>query len=396
MPNVTTQRGGGYLLTLTCRCGAMLDRWVTPEEAKSASFTAPSAPAVLPTPPPAVPAVPPQRVVPPPAPATPRPPAREMPREASPEGPRLTPSPELEAVLRAALEAETPAPPLSVKPKLGPPPREAPRETGREGPRVAPSAELEAAMRAALAAEAAPQPAAAPPGKGPARPGRVAPAKLDVGDTVREALRQQKLMFESGGTGVIVRRPRHTATWIIIALLSVGVALGGLRYMSGVEEPSPQRLDPDAASPTAPRPAPPGGSTDQAVQAVEALRAVQSSIGPTLSLPTYQAKIVAAQTVVGPFLESNAPPDTKAMVREALDIYVLAGAAWQARSTDSREVWESIGRSPAIELCPGVKQWTDAAAVAQARGRAVATSISTLWECAERRIRRLDGLHPAR
>ena len=204
---------------------------------------------------------------------------------------------------------------------------------------------------------------------------------------MNEAVRHQKLMMQSGAAGVTVRRPRRTGRWIIIALLAVGVALGGIRYMS-VEEPSPQ--------PAAPHTAPPGGATDQSGQAVAALRAVQSSIGPTLSLPAYQAKIAAAQTVVGPFLESNAPADTKALVRETLDIYLLAGTAWQARSTESREVWESIGRNPAIELCPGVKQWTDAAAAGQARGRAVATSISTLWECAERRISRLDRSHPAR
>src|SRR3989475_8391829 len=93
-PAVTPQPSGGYLLTLTCACGAFLDRRVTADEAMHAPFLAgvpPSAP-------------PPRPVV--AAPTAPR----------KPDPPRLTPSPELERAMREALEAEeaeaaaTPAP----------------------------------------------------------------------------------------------------------------------------------------------------------------------------------------------------------------------------------------------------------------------------------------------
>jgi hypothetical protein len=308
------------------------------------------------------------------------------------EGPRVAPSAELEAAMRAALEAETAATPPSAPPKPRPAPR--PRPASDEGPKITPSPELEAVLRQALEAESAPRPAETAPGKGPARPpGRGALPKLDVGDTVKEALRQQKLMMQGGGQQeAVVKRPTNAAAWIVIALLSVGAAAGGVWYMSGVEEP-PEPVVPHASVPSGARPAASSVSVDQAVQA---LREVQSAIGPNLSLVGYQAKVAAAQTALGPFVETGVPLEARPIVRETLDIYVLAGAAWQARTADSREVWESIGRSPALELCPGVKQVADAAGQGQARGRAVSSAIGTLWDCAERRIARLDRLRVAR
>ena len=39
-PAITPQPSGGYLLTLTCACGAVLDRRVTADEATHAPFLA--------------------------------------------------------------------------------------------------------------------------------------------------------------------------------------------------------------------------------------------------------------------------------------------------------------------------------------------------------------------
>src|SRR2546422_3137302 len=93
-PAITPQPSGGYLLTLTCACGAVFDRRVTADEATHAPFLAGVPPSALP----------PRPIV--AAPTVPR----------KPDPPRLTPSPELERAMREALEAEeaeaaaTPAP----------------------------------------------------------------------------------------------------------------------------------------------------------------------------------------------------------------------------------------------------------------------------------------------
>ena len=305
------------------------------------------------------------------------------------EGPRVTPSPEIEAAMRAALEAESAAPPPSAPPK--PRPQERTRGSD-EGSKLTPSPELEAVMRQ-LKAEAA-QTAGTASGKS-ARSGRAAPSKLDVGNTVKEALRQQNLMKQGGDkTDAGVRRPTNAAAWIIVALVSVAAGIGGMWYLSTIDEPPEQRSGrPTTPGTGAARPAVPSVSIDQAAQA---LRALHSSIGPSLSLPAYQARVAATQNALGPFMEGSAPADAKTIVRETLEVYVLAGAAWQARSADSREAWESIGRSPALELCSSVKQAADAAGSGQERGRAVGSAITTLWDCAERRIAQLDRLRTAR
>lgn len=311
--------------------------------------------------------------------------------EAEPEppqekaAPRVAPSAELEAALHAALEAELAAspPPPSAPPKPRPaPPRAQPAPD--EGAKLAPSPELEKVMRDLLKEESAARAAEQGAPKAPARPGRTSPAKTNVGDTMKEAVRQQKAMMAAGHPELAVKRPTNARVWIIIALLSVVGAVAGIFYIGTQDEPPTQ----SATSPTAPRGA--GVSTQQAVQA---LRGVQSAIGPTLSLPAYQAKVAAAQSSLGSFLDGGASPEAKKTARETLDLYALAGAAWQARSTGSRDALESVGRSPVIETCPGVKQWADSAgSSAQARGRAVASSLTTLWECADRRTSYLERL----
>src|SRR3989442_9695695 len=136
-PAITPQPWGGYLLTLTWACGAVLDRRVTADEATHAPFLAgvpPSAP-------------PPRPIV--AAPTVPR----------KPDPPRLTPSPELERAMREALEAEeaeaaaTPAPVAGRAPPTPPAPATDKRE------REAPSPEVgEGLPQAGPAPAAQPQP----------------------------------------------------------------------------------------------------------------------------------------------------------------------------------------------------------------------------------------------
>src|SRR3989442_12785476 len=150
-PAITPQPSGGYLLTLTCACGAVLDRRVTADEATHAPFLAgvpPSAP-------------PPRPIV--AAPTVPR----------KPEPPRLTPRPELERAMREALEAEEAEAAATPAPVAGraPPTPAAPATDTRD--RKAPRPELEGGLPQAGAPTAPrpqpPKPAAAEPPPRPAR-----------------------------------------------------------------------------------------------------------------------------------------------------------------------------------------------------------------------------------
>jgi hypothetical protein len=94
--------GGGYLLTLTCTCGASFDRWVSPEEARRPLPALPRAPVTLPGSS---------------APVTPASVAAK---------PKPRPSEELEALVREALAAEEAAPAEPAPPAPAPRARPAP------------------------------------------------------------------------------------------------------------------------------------------------------------------------------------------------------------------------------------------------------------------------------
>jgi hypothetical protein len=251
-------------------------------------------------------------------------------------------------------------------------------------------------MRAALEAEATPATPAAPV---TGRRARVAPPRLDVGDTVREALRQQKLMREGGlPLDAAVRKPTNAGVWIAVALISIAAGAAGMWYVSTRPEPEPVVAPIAAPGPGAAPTARPAGTLRDAV---DALRALQAASGPGISLPTYQAKLANTQSVVGQYLDSDAPPETRRTVREILDLHVLAAAAWQARAMDTAESWESVSRSPSLALCTPVRQLADAAerpgqSTAQPRGRAIARAIPEVWECAARRLAQLDTGRAAR
>src|SRR6266571_5156794 len=259
-PAVTPQPSGGYLLTLTCACGAFLDRRVTADEAMHAPFLAgvpPSAP-------------PPRPVV--AAPTAPR----------KPDPPRLTPSPELERAMREALEAEEAAAAAT------------PAPAARRAP-ATPAAPPTRAV-AASAAELEPRkPASAKRAAGPARTANVA-------ETVRAALREQERLRDDLTKAVAPDRPRSRTMWLGLAALVVLAGTGAVLYVGNAPEPE----SPVAAAST---PSPdPGAAAAQNMagtcgNAVRVLRRVQATSGPTTSLPSYEAHVSVAQTVVGRYLD---------------------------------------------------------------------------------------------
>jgi hypothetical protein len=333
--------GGGYLLTLTCVCGASFDRWVSPEEARQ------------PLP---IPARAPQAPVAPAA-SAPRLPAAPGSRAPASARPKPRPSEELEALVREALAAE------------------------------------EAAATQAPAAPSPAAPPAAPDSPGPeaARPAaraRPAPERLNLDTTIRSALQQQAEM------ALPPPRPRRgsrgRAVWLALFMI-VGLGAAGVIYVTGGPG------GPVAPGPSG-SPAPRAGDPHRAAleSVAKSLRDLHSVATSTTSVSVYSTRVTAAKTEAERYLAASAPGANRTRVREALDIHLLAVSAWRAKSLDQKDAWEAVGLDPSIDLCPPLRLVADFAVQpenvsrAQSRGAAVASALPLLWECANERIAALE------
>jgi hypothetical protein len=228
-PAVRPEPTGGYLLTLACGCGAVLDRAVTADEAAHVPFAGPAT-----APPPAAHAAPGA------APTT----------RSRPAQPRPAPSPELERAMQEALAAEEAAV-AAVAP------------VEREPARTAPSQALEDVLREALAAEG--QASAAPPSR-PSSPAAPPPPKRSVAplaatqvqDTVKAALLEQERLRGALTPSAARTRPRSRARGLAVAILVVMVAGGASFYVAETLEPEAPGAPPSTAlsDATAPSEAP--------------------------------------------------------------------------------------------------------------------------------------------
>ena len=353
-PAVSTQPSGAYLLTLSCACGAVLDRLVTADEAKHAPFlTGAPAPVV----------------------------AATAPRR--PDPPRLTPSPELERVMREAVEAEEAAAMPAAPPSRSTPPP----AISEKHDRTAPSPQLEAVLRQAVTASAAELETKKPPSpkRAPAPP-----RTANVRATMTAALREQERLRVDLTHAPRSRRTRTRRVWLgLAALVIVGAGAGAVVYVGS----APEEDAPVTAASGAPAPPSAVGTFGNAVGA---LRRVQAVSGRTSTLPAYEAQVGAAQAIVGRYLDGDAPADVKRNVRAILDLHLLAVAAWRVRAVDTPQAWESVSRSLALDLCAPVRNVAYIAERAgqnnaQARGRAIAGAIPLLWECTSARLAQLDA-----
>jgi len=323
-PSAAPQPGGGFLLTLTCACGGVLERWVTTEEAK--------------------------RPLP-------------LPRAAARAARPAAPSADLEAAIRAAVDAEE-APPATQSGRAQPP--EPPPLRG----------DPHSLIREILAAV-------------PAAPRTTSPAKLNLDTTIKTALTQQSTLKRKAAAGR-TSRPRTRVVWLVLfAVVAFGAA--AVMYFAGA---------PDTPAPAAVVNAPPPPLEQQQRAALDeimsSLRTLQEASTPNASMSVYSSRVGFAKVDVDRFIGRTAPGPERTVVREIIDVHVLAAAAWTARALDQKDRWEAIGQDPAIDLCPSVKRVVDFATQpqnalrAQARGVAVASSIPLLWECAAAKIAGLD------
>ena len=390
-PNATTPVGGGYLLTLTCACGATMDRWITAEEAKDPLPIAPGSETPTAAPSSDLEAALQEAIAADDATAglasaAPQPQLPDSPSQDSASEPALAPTPELEALLRDALAAEAEPEPA---PNVEPPPASAPSAEAPPVQRDAaearvPSPDLEAALRAAIAADDT----AAPPRPAP----RPAVQRTELGNTVRDALAAQRALRVEPPAP----RPGVRGFWIVVILLST-VALGLAAWigLGGLEIPAPGTPAPSAAIAVAPS-TPAVAARAATAEVVQGLRQLQSASNPNTGFNVYANRVLFVKADLDRFLKSEAGAEVKGQAREIVELHVLAAAAWRARDLDRKETWELLGQDPAIELCPSVKRVVDFAesrgdqSRAQARGVALGGAIPLLWECAAGRLAKLE------
>ncbi len=198
-------------------------------------------------------------------------------------------------------------------------------------------------------------------------------------------------------------QPKRLAFTRIHGLLAVGVLLVaivwyGISNQTGKQKPFPET---PAAAPVEPRVSAPEGRA--ATEALQALKALQSVTTTGVAYPDYARRVVDAKIQVDEYLQGEgADSAVKSRVREAMALYVLSSSAWNAKLTEGYygfEVFERVGRDPALELCPevkpllaaspplGVRRTPEAKMTPAANtGINAANNFRALWSCASNKI----------
>ena len=297
----------------------------------------------------------------------------------------MTPSPELEDALRAALEAESET---VVRPSAPPSPS-----------KTAPRADLESLYREALAAEEAaassppPTRPAAPPASpaGPRRD-RHAVTRLDLDETIREALdRQRADAAEPREAPEPPATRRIGLVLLVVALLGVAGS-GAYWYLHDRSEE--EEVETTASS----GPKLPSEQGAALAEVVKSLRQVQSSTPPDSTFPVYSSRVLVGKTDVEKFAQSSAPQAARTSAREFMELHLLATSTLRARSLDRKDVWETLARDPTLSLCPDVKtvleraSQTGSVSPDEAKAAAVSAALPKMWECARARLGGLERL----
>jgi hypothetical protein len=145
---------------------------------------------------------------------------------------------------------------------------------------------------------------------------------------------------------------------------------------------------------------PPGGprlseaERQAAIETLDALKAVQSIATTGVSYRDYTSRMLDAKIQVEKFLQAQGGDlELKSRVQNAMTLYLLAGAAWNARIQGNAPALEAIGTQPALQLCPEIQPVLDLpppldieGSAALKRGVNVASNLDILWGCASNNI----------
>jgi hypothetical protein len=143
---------------------------------------------------------------------------------------------------------------------------------------------------------------------------------------------------------------------------------------------------------------PAAASTTPVGAAIEALKTVQAATKSPEAFKSYESRVGDAKTAVGRYLQSPSAGDAtlQGAVKAALHYYEIGGAATRPHMTDAD--FAAVGRDPALDQCPQIKDVIAAAQRMspktfaggdQARNRGLTVSmfgLGAVWACAAERL----------
>lgn len=133
-------------------------------------------------------------------------------------------------------------------------------------------------------------------------------------------------------------------------------------------------------------------------EVLQVLRGLESVTKAGVTYRDYAPRVLDAKVQADRYLQREwADPEIKRVVREAMDLYVLATSSWNARISKK---YEGVAEDPALELCPAAKSRRDRLAQEEARGFdqrivmgfIVAQSQDLLWACASSKIEEIERM----
>ena len=197
-------------------------------------------------------------------------------------------------------------------------------------------------------------------------------------------------------------RPKRAASRIP-GLLAAGVLLLAIVWYGISSQGGIQRFFPWTPAATPVEPQVSASESTAATEALQALKALQLVTTTPVAYHDYAGRVVDTKIQVDEFLQGEGPDSAlKSRIREAMALYVLASSAWNAKLTEGYygvEVFEKVGRNPALQLCPevtpllaasrppGVGRTLEANRTPEAnKGIHAADNFRALWACASSKI----------
>lgn len=195
---------------------------------------------------------------------------------------------------------------------------------------------------------------------------------------------------------------------LVIAILWYGIGSRSPSERASTPEtpapsPEPQASQAPPAPPVSPAPtrAAPRLSEEErraAAETLETLKGLQSIAATEPTFREYSPRVLEAKAQVEKYLHSEGGDgEFKRRIYEAMALYLLAGEAWNAKLDNRPRAYESVGRHPALQLCPGIQQVLDLPPPpgverppAMNRGINVASHLEVLWSCASKKISEVE------
>jgi hypothetical protein len=145
-------------------------------------------------------------------------------------------------------------------------------------------------------------------------------------------------------------------------------------------------------------------ATSPAGAAIEALKAVQAATKSPEAFKSYESRVGDAKTAVNRYLQSSpaGDPALQGAMKAALQYYVIGSSATRPHMTDAD--FAAVGRDPALDQCPQIKDVIAAAQRMspktfaggdQARNRGLTVSmfgLGAVWACAAERVAEAERL----